>query len=148
MPKSNQESWLEIVRDYCATTGAAEYSIADVVAWAKDALRWEPDAAQILNIGIGQCRQAIRAAELETASGGKIRQFIAARIRQQDLWADVRKCSYAFALEHVRQQCSRLAADHQSLNAFVNEFNSNYLKPGQPPLQLRIDWEGGEASVA
>jgi hypothetical protein len=148
MSQSNRTAWLEIVRDYCTDQGRAEYVIADVVAWAKATGRWEPDAQQILRVGIAQCRHAVRDAEIETANGGKVRQFIAANFQQQDLWVDVRKCSYEFAMRHVREQCERLRHDYQAVKAFVDAFNANYLKPGQPPLQMQIDWDGEQQNVA
>jgi hypothetical protein len=148
MPQTNKDAWLVIVQDYIKATRKKEYAIAEVVAWAREHGRWKPCPRQIIKLGIAQCRNAIRHATVSTASGGEMRQFIAARVRQKDLWTDARSCTYEFAAAHVRQQCHRIGSDHAALESFVREFNTNYLKPGQPPLKMEIDWEASQHEVA
>ncbi len=143
-----EKGWLKIAAEYVKERGEDKYLIADVVAWAHSTKRWEPDPTKVLKIAKKELAEALRNAEVVDPQGRKVRQFISAKMKQGDLWAEFSTAAPELAIEHFRQNERHIRDDIGSHRTRLQSWNDNYRPGGYAPIQMPLFDSDSEAEAA
>ncbi len=144
-----EKGWLKIAAEYVKEHGEDKYLIVDVVTWAHSTNRWEPDPRKIIDIAKKELANALRNAEVVDPQGRKVRQFISAKMRQGDLWAELSTAAPELAIEHFRQNERNIRDGIGAHKARLQSWNDNYRPEGYAPIQMPLfDIDDSESEAA